>query len=203
MGTSQNNERSPLDKEKPVVFSENLSQCRSYLRLLATTGLNQRLRAKLDPSDVVQQSLLQAHRAEKSFRGTTKHELMAWLKQILTRNLIDAARHYGREKRDVQRELSLGALHLSWLKVDQILDQSGSFPDDKMQAQEERLHICAVVQQLPDAQRMAVEYHHFLGWPISRVAKEMDRTPVAVSGLLKRGLKTLRSQLKSEVDSSR
>ena len=204
MGSTQNNEHSPMEEGKSAVSSENLDQCRSYLMLLAKTGLNQRLRAKLDPSDIVQQSLLQAHSARNSFRGKTKNELMAWLKQILTRNLMNAARHYGREKRDVGRELSLEqTLQFSWLKVDQVLAQSGGFPDDEIQAHEERLLMCAVVEQLPDAQRTAVELHHFLGWPISKVAEEMGRTPVAVSGLLKRGLKTLRAQLKTGADSSR
>jgi len=168
------------------------------------TGLNQQLRAKLDPSDIVQQTLFQAHRARDSFRGTTKNELLAWIKQILTRNLTKAARDFGREKRDIGREQSLGAaIRTSWLKVDQVLTHSDSSPLDRMQGNEQRLHMCAAVEQLPDSQRLAVELHHFLGWPISQIAEEMEKTPVAISGLLKRGLRTLRIQLKSGADSSK
>ena len=199
-------EYDPSDEEKQSVSIEkfDLDWLRPYLRLLAATGLNQQLRVKLDPSDIVQQTLFQAHRARDSFRGTTKNELLAWIKQILTRNLTKAARDFGREKRDIGREQSLEAgLQTSWLKVDQVLVLSDSSPLDRMQGNEQRLHMCVAVEQLPDSQRLAVELHHFLGWPISQIAEEMEKTPVAVSGLLKRGLRTLRIQLKSGVDSSR
>jgi len=206
VGNSRDIEEHPSDEEKQSVsFGKfDLDRLRPYLRLLAATGLNQQLRAKLDPSDIVQQTLFQAHRARDLFRGTTKNELLAWIKQILTRNLTKAARDFGREKRDIGREQSLeAALQTSWLKVDQVLALSDSSPLDRMQGNEQRLHMCAAVEQLPDSQRLAVELHHFLGWPISQIAEEMEKTPVAVSGLLKRGLRTLRIQLKSGVDSSR
>lgn len=190
--------------EEPLALSKNLDQCRPYLRLLAATGFNQKLRAKVDPSDIVQQTLLQAHRSKESFRGNTKNELLAWLKKILTRNLMHATRDLGRDKRDFNREQSLEAtLQASWLKVEQVLARSGTAPVDRMQKHEEQNRMCDAVARLPDAQRIAVELHHFLGWPISQVAEEMQKTPVAVSGLLRRGLKTLRSQLKSGVESSR
>lgn len=203
---SQDNEdrpnQLPTNSAEGSISHDQLEQCRPYLRLLAATGLNQQLQAKLDPSDVVQQTLLQALRAKDNFRGTTQNALFAWLKTILTRNLIQAARNFGREKRDVHREVSLEAsLHASWLKVDQVLAQSEISPLERMQGNEEQLRMCDAVTRLPDAQRLAVELHHFLGWPISQVAQEMQKTPVAVSGLLKRGLKTLRAQLKSGVDS--
>ena len=195
MKSGSGNKSSSKAEEESKVLPQNLEQFRSYLRLLAATGLNQKLRAKLDPSDIVQQTLLQAYRAKNTFRGSTKYELMAWVKQILSHVLIKAARDFGRMKRDVSREISLEAMRKSWLKVDQTLMQAHDSPLDQMQANEEQLRLCAAVAQLPEPQRTAVELHHFLGWPVSQVAKEMERTPVAVAGLMKRGLKTLRSGL--------
>ena len=48
--------------------------CLPYLTRLAATGFNQQLRAKLDPSDIVQQTLLQAHKTQALFRGKTEGE---------------------------------------------------------------------------------------------------------------------------------
>lgn len=174
---------------------DNWNRYRVYLAMLATTGLDRQLRAKLDPADIVQQTLLQAHKARASFRGNTEGELKAWLKQILTRNLIHVARDFGTLRRNIGREVSLQDSHL---QIDQVLAQNGISPGAQAEKREEHLRMCAAIAKLPDGQRLAVELHHFLGWPVSQVAEEMERTSVAVSGLLKRGLRTLRSQLKNE-----
>jgi RNA polymerase sigma-70 factor (ECF subfamily) len=67
-----------------------LERFRSYLRLLAEIQFDLRLRGKLDPSDIVQQTLLQAHQAEDQFRGTTAPERATWLRQILARTMTNA-----------------------------------------------------------------------------------------------------------------
>jgi RNA polymerase sigma-70 factor (ECF subfamily) len=64
-----------------------LDGCRSYSHLLAQLNLAPALRSKIDASDVVQQTMLQAHQAFAQFRGKTEEELRAWLRQILARNL--------------------------------------------------------------------------------------------------------------------
>ena len=68
-----------------------LDRYRPYLRLLAEARLDRRLRGKLDPSDVVQQTLLQAFQAWGQFRGSEEGELVDDLARFLHGDSISIA----------------------------------------------------------------------------------------------------------------
>src|SRR5271165_6082520 len=85
----------------------HLEVFRNYLELLARTRLDPRLRGKLDPTDLVQQTLLRAVAARDRFRGNHARRV-AWLRTILAHVMIDAVRKFGRPGGG-QRERSLEA----------------------------------------------------------------------------------------------
>lgn len=166
---------------------------RSYLRLLARVQLDECLRSKLDPSDIVQQTLLQAHRAMSDFRGNSDAEMAAWLRQILARNLSHAVRDFGRDKRDQNRERSLqAAVDASSARIEVWLAAEQSSPSQQAQRNEQVLELCNALEQLPEAQREAVQLHYWQGYTLNEIAQRLDRTPTAAAGLLKRGMRKLR-----------
>ena len=172
-----------------------LERFREYLCLLARMHLDARLRAKLDPSDIVQQTLLEAHQAIGQFRGRTDGERAAWLRQILARNLSNVARDMGRAKRDVTRERSLEAAldqsssRLAWLAAEQ------SSPSQKADRNEQLLRLAEAMAELPEPQREVVVLRHCQSLPLAEIAEQIGRTPAAVAGLLHRGLEALRARL--------
>ena len=142
----------------------DLARFRDYLRLLARAQLDPRLRAKLDPSDVVQQTMLEAHRDLRQFQGTTSGELAAWLQRILARNLANAARDLGRDKRDVRREQSLqGLVEASSARLEAWLASALPSPSQQAGNNELALRLADALATLPEAQRDAVELRHLNG----------------------------------------
>src|SRR5262245_45505626 len=91
----------------PPAGAELFGKFRNYLRFLARLQLDPRLKGKLDPSDVVQQTLLEAYARRGQFRGGTEAEWLAWLRQVLAHNLADALRAFTRARRNLAREQPL------------------------------------------------------------------------------------------------
>lgn len=173
-----------------------LESYREYLRLLARLQLDPRLRGKLDPSDIVQEALLKAHEKRDQFRGQTEEERVAWLRSILANTLVDVARKYGAQGRDVAAERSLeAALHESSVRLEQWLATDASSPEQHALHEEELLRLADALAQLPDDQRIALEMKHLGGDSVEAIAQEMGRSKTAIGGLLRRGVKRLRELL--------
>jgi RNA polymerase sigma-70 factor (ECF subfamily) len=180
----------------PPFAPHELERYRDYLRLLAGLQLDPRLRGRIDASDVVQQTFLQAHQALAGFRGTTDGELAAWLRQILARNLAHALRDHGRDRRDIGRERSLeAALEASSIRLECWLAVEQSSPSQQANRNEQLLRLARVLAGLPEAQREAIVLHYWQGRTTVQIGEHLQRTPAAVAGLLKRGLKELRRQM--------
>ena len=185
-----------MSVDSSVKLDENLEKYRSYLRVLARLQFPNRLRPKLDDSDVIQQTLLQAHQGLSDFRGKTDAEMAAWLRTILTRNLAHAVRDFSCGKRNVALERSLKAdLDKSSARLESWLAAENSSPSQRVQRNERTLLLTAALETLPEMQRRAVEMHYLQGKPLAEVSKELNRSTSAVGGLLHRGLKTLREKM--------
>jgi RNA polymerase sigma-70 factor (ECF subfamily) len=185
-------ERSPADDQA-------LEGYRPYLRLLARLQLGARWQAKVDPSDLVQQTLLEAHRSLAQYCGSGGGHLAAWLRGILAHQLIHTVRDLRREKRDADREVSLeqsledSSDRLgSWLAADQ------SSPSERAEREEQAVRVAAALEQLPEAQREAVVLHYWHGWTLPEIGRHLGRSESAAAGLVQRGLKGLRLIMKRE-----
>lgn len=170
---------------------------REYLRLLVRLQLSSRLRAKLDSSDVVQQTILHAHQYRTRFRGETEGEWLAWLRAILANALTSEFRRFDAQARDLMRERSLDAdLERSSSRLEGLLAADLTSPSERAIRGEDLRRLAGAIGALPEDQRRVVELHYLSGLSVADVAERIGRSRPAAVGLLFRALKRLRESLR-------
>ncbi|MGL4551834.1 MAG: sigma-70 family RNA polymerase sigma factor [Gemmataceae bacterium] len=174
-----------------------LAGYRGYLALLARLQTEGRLQAKVDASDVVQEACLEAYRDFPAFRGSTEKELLAWLRQVLSRNLSNLVRHYaGTQRRDVRLEVRLdGHADESSAALDAGLAAVGSSPSQQAVRREQAVLLAEALERLPEDQREAMVLRTLRGLSFPEVAARMGRSTDAVEKLWARGLIRLRREM--------
>jgi RNA polymerase sigma-70 factor, ECF subfamily len=170
---------------------------RNYLTLLARLQIDRRLRGKIDPSDLVQETFLKAHANFGQFRGRTEGELAGWLRKILATTLVSVVRHYfGRRRRDVRLERELAAaVEESSRALDGGLAAKQSSPSHEAARREQGVLLAEALGRLPADYREVLILRHLEGLPFPEVARRMNRTPGSVEKLWIRALARLRRSL--------
>jgi RNA polymerase sigma-70 factor (ECF subfamily) len=170
---------------------------RNYLVLLARLQISRRYQGKVNPSDLVQETFLEAHRDFAQFRGTTEAELAGWLRQILARNLANQVwRRYATRRRDVRLERELAdELEQSSRALDKSLVAPQSSPSQQAARREQAVLLADALAQLPEDYRAVIVLRHVEGLPFPEVARRLDRSIDSVKKLWARGLARLRRAL--------
>ena len=177
-----------------------LEQHRERFRIIARQKLGSVLKQRIDPSDVIQQTFLEAKRDFHCFKGEAPEQFVAWLNKILENNLGNTIQfHLLARKRSVLRERSgrdreqspeFDPLPLKQLSPSQLAVQ-----------RELREHVKRTVDQLPVIEGEAIRLRYLQDHSLDEIAEQLQRSKQAVAGLLKRGLRRLRDKMPQQQDS--
>jgi RNA polymerase sigma-70 factor, ECF subfamily len=167
---------------------------RTYLRLLARIEVGRRLQGKMDASDLVQETFLEAHRNFGLFRGSDEPQLVHWLRQIMAAKVANLVRHYfGVQKRDVRLEQELQAgLDNSSRMLGQDLAAALSSPSQQAMRRERAVLLANALERLPPDYREVIVLRHLEELTFPQVAERMGRSLNSVQKLWLRGLARLR-----------
>jgi RNA polymerase sigma-70 factor (ECF subfamily) len=173
-----------------------LESYRNRLTVLARAQIDARLRARANPSDLVQETFLQASRHFDQFQGNAK-ELEAWLRRILHRRVVRLVRkHVLARKRSVRREVSAGVgdagLNGSLAAGNVPLVSPSSSPSNQAQRRELAEIMAGRLAKLPAAYRQVLVLRHLQGLSFAEIAGNMARSEGAVRVLWLRALERLR-----------
>ncbi|MCO8125033.1 sigma-70 family RNA polymerase sigma factor [Stieleria sp. TO1_6] len=173
-----------------------------YLHVLSRGQLDKRIQQRVDPSDIVQETLLEAHRDIASFRGAELHEFTGWLRQVLVHNIANAVgTHMLAAKRSVRREQILGSLSAS---IDQshqrlsALTAGHRSPASEADHQETLSELASALEQLPANYRTVIVFRHLEGLDFAEIASRMARSSGAVRMLWLRAIEQLRLAMEKQ-----
>jgi len=170
-----------------------LNRYRPYLRILALRYLDSGVRQRVDPSDVIQQTCLDIHRDIDGFRGEHEAEWIGWVRKILENNVNQIIRrHIQAQKRSVRKEVMIdksSAAHRIQ-RAGPVSNESS--PSQRVMRGEQAVRLAMLLGKLPEDQREALRLRYLEGKTLQQIAESITRTEMAVAGLLKRGLRSLR-----------
>jgi RNA polymerase sigma-70 factor, ECF subfamily len=170
-------------------MTRSVENDRDYLRLVARLLWQPGLQRRYDLSDVVQQTLLKAHKKLDQYQGKCEEQWRGWLRAILRNELLQLAS-------DITP--GVDSLNESSRNLEDILAADHTSPSERALRHEQLERLATALGKLSEDERTAVELKYLHGCSVRFISQHMGRTGAAVGGLLKRGMHKLR-QLLQEV----
>lgn len=168
-------------------LGELLDAHRGYLRDLAQKLLNPRVAARIDASDVVQQTCLSIHKRIAEFQGDDAAQFVAWLRQVHERNIQNVVRDQQAQKRAAGRDEPLADRD--------VRAERQSSPSRRAMRGEEAVRLANALAHLPEEERQALRLRYLEGRTLAEVCDEMGLTKDALVWLMKRAMGNVRKLL--------
>lgn len=151
----------------------------NYLNVLATTQLDRRLRRRMSTSDLVQETMMAAHRDFGQFRGGSEGELLAWLRQILSNCLSHAVeKNIHAQKRDMRREIAIEQvaekLDDSMARMSNVFADKAATPSQIAGQKELAAELSDQLAKLKPSYRDVIVYRNLQGLSFVEIADRME-----------------------------
>ncbi|MGI9519976.1 MAG: sigma-70 family RNA polymerase sigma factor [Pirellulaceae bacterium] len=175
--------------------AELMRASREYLLLIANHELDNDLRRKLGPSDVVQSSIMDATRCIEQFQGSSRQQFMAWLRTILHNRVARKRRDYkSSEKRNIRREQPLQSARQSGQHALQIAVDEPT-PATEAAKNEQLALVAGCLAELPEDYQRVIRMRQWEQLTFREIATRMNRTEDACQKLWRRAIAALKHSL--------
>lgn len=172
--------------------AELIERYRGTIRSEARFSLQPAVRRRVDDSDIVQITCLEAHRSFDRFRGRTRGEFHGWLRGIMRFVSRQTQRWHSQECRDVYCEYAGDSEALV-----EASDHTVS-PLDKLIVAERQQHLTELIDRLPEKYAQAVRLRYLRHMRLEDIATEMGVSLAAVAGYLRRALEQLEQEIQAD-----
>lgn len=178
--------------------AELLQRHRQRLRRMVAVRIDPRLSRRVDPSDIVQETLVIANARLPRYLEESPLPFYPWLRAIAWNRLVDLHRqHVASQRRTVHREAE-GDWAFNQRSVQLLagrLSSVASAPSARLMREELQQRVSAALLQLPEKLREVLVLRHLEEMPVSEVAAVCGVTEGTVKSRHFRALARLRELL--------
>jgi RNA polymerase sigma-70 factor, ECF subfamily len=183
----------------PSAWQDLVRAHRDRLRRMVALRLDPRLRGRIDPSDVVQETLLDAAGLLAGYRRDPPLPFYLWLRQLAGTRLAKAHRHHlGALRRDARREVALPGERLPEVSSAALAEHLAGReprPSEAAARAELRARLEEVLGRLDPLDREVLALRHFEQLSNAEAAAVLALTESAASKRYVRALERLRERL--------
>jgi RNA polymerase sigma-70 factor (ECF subfamily) len=154
------------------------------------------LRSRLSEDDVLQETLLQAHRSLADFTDQGAGSFRRWMFSVAENRLRDLHKYHAAKKRDPAREAPLGPRSPEESQLLQSLSATGTSPSSAAHRRELVARLVDHIAGLPDALGEVLVMRAIEERPFKEIAQQLEKSPATVKGLYVRALKSLKDELR-------
>ena len=181
-------------------FAQLFERYSNLVRMTLRSQISPELRAKVDASDLLQETFLTASRSMAEFEGNEPETFVRWLQVIAARRVADAYRRYfDFEKRDLRKEVPLDQLlarsDRSAARLVEQLADSASGPLSVAHRHEQALRLADAMAALPEHYREVLQLRYLEERPLGEIAELLGRTKGSTAMLMARAIEKMKELL--------
>lgn len=178
---------------------ELLELYREHLRRMVAARLDRRLTPRIDPSDVVQETLTDASKRLDDYLRDRPLPYLGWLRQLAGERVIDAhRRHIVSQRRSVTREdRADGPSDESSRSLARRFLASDTSPSNRLAREERRDQVMAALAALGPRDREVLVMRYLEQLDAAQIAEAIGISKGAVKARLLRALIHMRSRMEA------
>jgi RNA polymerase sigma-70 factor (ECF subfamily) len=186
------------DNGDPHAFDELFGRHRAALHRAVARRLGGMLRARIDPSDVVQDVQIEALSRLTDYLGRRPMPFRIWLFRSAVERISKLRRHAVAARRDIGRERPLASLDSSSPNPARAIAPAGPTPSQQAAARDAASRLHAALTRLPEPDRALLNMRVFEGLSYEEAGSRLGIDPVAARKRYGRALLRLRTLLFAE-----
>ena len=159
-----------------------ISRYYDRVRWVVRSRLNRGLRQRIDSGDILQQVFAKVVRIYDRFQVEDEASLIGWMARIAERQVQDETDRHTADKRNLGREVSLGAGDDEGPELDPAAEEET--PSGVFARVEEQERLSDAIAELPETYRELILCRDYIGMSWDQVAEQTGRPSAAAARMM-------------------